>query len=303
MQQLAPSRGPIVWLDMDQEALDNAYDQLIYAPNRDLVLERIRAAGDRTRAALGAPQRIAYGPSEHEQLDLFRAPNAGGGTAGAPIYIYVHGGAWRASNAAANAFIAEPLNAAGAHSVLLDFINVDQAGGDLVAMHRQVSRAIAWTWRNAKSFGGDPDRLYVMGHSSGAHLASCALSTGWREEGLPPTFCKGAFLTSGMYDLEPVRMSKRSAYVKFTDQMEHALSAMRHLDGLVMPVMLAYGTNETPEFQRQTKDFFAALKATRKPVELIVAQGYNHFEIFETAANPYGLLGRAMLRQMGLARR
>ncbi len=298
MQEKAQARGPLVWRDMDQKALDDAYDQLIYAPNRDLVLARIAAASARTRAALGAPQRVAYGPSEHEMLDIYRAPSPPSG--GAPINIFIHGGGWRVGSAAANALVAEPLVSAGAHAVVLDFINVDQAGGDLFPMYRQVSRAIAWVWRNAESFGGDRNRLYVSSHSSGSHLSSCALSQGWREEGLPADFCKGALLISGMYDLEPVRLSKRSAYVKFTDEMEQGLSALRHIDGLTMPLLVAHGTCETPEFQRQACDFFAALKTAGKPAELIVGENYNHFEIFETFANPYGLLGRAVLGQMEL---
>jgi arylformamidase len=68
-----------------------------------------------------------------------------------------------------------------------------------------------------------------------------------------------------------------------------------------VPLVVAYGTCETPEFQRQSRDFFAALKAKGKSAELIVAEGYNHFELFETMANPYGIIGRARLRQMGLA--
>jgi arylformamidase len=302
MQQVVTKRGPLVWRDMDQEALDNAYDQLVYAPNRDLVLGRIAAASERTRAALGAPQRFAYGPTEIEGLDVFPAARrAGGNGKGAPIRIFVHGGAWRAGSAKTNALIADALCGFGAHAVVLDFTNADQTGGDLMPMFRQVSRAIAWVWHNAEKFGGDRDRLYVTSHSSGSHLAGCALSRGWREEGLPADFCKGALLISGMYDLAPVRLSKRSAYVKFTDEMEHALSAMRHLDGLTMPLILAHGTCETPEFIRQTRDFHAALAAAGKPAELIVGDGFNHFEIFETLANPYGLLGRAQLRQMNLS--
>jgi arylformamidase len=65
------------------------------------------------------------------------------------------------------------------------------------------------------------------------------------------------------------------------------------------PLVVAYGTYETPEFQRQGREFHAAVAAAGKPVELIVAQGYNHFEIFETLANPYGVLGRAALKLMG----
>ena len=82
--------------------------------------------------------------------------------------------------------------------------------------------------------------------------------------------------------------------------MEDALSAQRHLDRLNTPVVLAHGTLETPEFQRQSRDFAAAVKAAGKPVQLLVAPGYNHFEILETLANPYGLLGRAALEQIKL---
>jgi arylformamidase len=104
-----------------------------------------------------------------------------------------------------------------------------------------------------------------------------------------------------MYDLKPVRLSKRSKYVTFTDAAEHALSAIRHLEKLATPLILGYGTYETPEFQRQTRDFAAAVEAAGKPVELVVGEAYNHFEMLETLANPYGLLGRAVLKQMGLA--
>ena len=105
---------------------------------------------------------------------------------------------------------------------------------------------------------------------------------------------------SGMYDLKPVRLSKRSNYVKFTDEIEQALSTQRHLDKLNTPIILAHGTLESPEFQRQTRDFAAAVKAAGKPVQLIVAEGYNHFELPETFGNPYGLMGRAALEQMKL---
>jgi arylformamidase len=290
------SKGPVVWRDMDQTELDDAYDQEVYAPNRDLVVARRLAASERARAILGPPQRIAYGPSEYEQLDVFRAP-----VTKAPVNIFIHGGAWRRNKAADYALQAEVLVRAGAHAVIIDFINVDQAGGDLLPMYDQVCRAIAWTWRNAESFGGDRERFYLSAHSSGSHLAGCALTLGWREHGLPQSFCKGALLASGMYELTPVRLSKRSAYVRFTDAMVEKLSSQRHLGGLHTPLIVAHGTRETPEFQRQARDFAAAVKAAGKPIELLVGEGYNHFEMLETLANPYGLLGRAALKQMGLA--
>jgi arylformamidase len=103
-----------------------------------------------------------------------------------------------------------------------------------------------------------------------------------------------------MYDMKPVRISKRSTFVKFTDEMEEAMSTQRHIDQLRAPVAVLYGTNETPEFQRQARDFAAAVKATGKRVELIEALHFNHYEMGESFANPYGPSGRAALALMGL---
>jgi len=295
LAQQQRAKGPRVWLDMDQQELDDAYDQAVYAPNRDQVGKRRIANSDRVRAIIGAPQRVAYGPTEIEKLDIYRtkAPNA-------PVNIFVHGGAWRANKAADYAYLAEPFVKAGAHYVVLDFINVDEAQGNLFPMVEQVRRAVAWVYNNAKSFGGDPNRLYLTSHSSGSHISGSVVTHDWRKENLPVDIIKGAALGSGMYDLKPVRLSKRSKYVKFTDEMEEALSAQRHIDLLYTPLILAYGTYETPEFQRQSRDFYAAVKAKGKPIELIVAEGYNHFEMLETLGNPYGHLGRAVFAQMRL---
>ena len=289
-------KGPIVWLNMDQQELDDAYDQIVYAPNRDQVGKRRLANSAAALARLGKPLRFAYGPTPIEGLDVYRSPKPN-----APIAIFVHGGAWR--NGAASEFtcLAEPFVHAGAHFVVLDFTNVDDAKGSLFPMVEQVRRAVGWVYRNAaEKFGGDPNRLHLISHSSGSHLAGCTVTHDWARDALPLDILKGATLSSGMYDLKPVRLSKRSKYVAFTDEMEQKLSAMRHLDKLNTPLILTYGTYETPEFQRQSRDFAAAVKAAGKPVELLVGEGYNHFEMLETLANPYGLLGRAVLTQMGL---
>jgi arylformamidase len=288
-------KGPLVWLDMDQKALDDAYDQLVYAPNRDQVHKRNMFNSDRVRARLGAPKRLAYGSAPMEQLDLFATskPNA-------PINVFIHGGAWRKRSVKDYAFLAEVIVRAGGHWVGLDFDGVEGTNGDLLPMADQVRRGVAWVYHNAKSFGGDPNRIYVSGQSSGAHLAGNVVTTDWKDYGVPADIVKGALLCSGMYDLKPVRLSKRSEYVAFTDEAEEKLSSQRHLDRLNCPVIVAYGTFETPEFQRQNREFAAAVKAAGKPVTLLVAEGYNHFEIAEAIGNPLSLLGSAVLEQMKL---
>ena len=290
-------KGPLVWLDMDQQDLDDAYDQLVYAPNRDHILKRCVRNSELARERLGAPKRFAYGPTAIEALDVFTTR-----VANAPVSVYVHGGAWRTGLALNYAYAAEMFVNAGAHHVVLDFNNVLETGGDLMVMAEQVRRAVAWVYRNAKSFGGDPERLHVCGHSSGGHLTGVLLTTDWQKDfGLPPSLIKGGVCGSGMFDLKPVRLSKRSSYVKFTDEIEEKLSSQRHIDRLVEPVAVVYGTLETPEFQRQSRDFAAAVAAAGKPVTLAVMEGYNHFEVMEQLGNPYSLFGRAVLAQMGLS--
>jgi arylformamidase len=289
----APAKGPRVWLDMDQQELDDAYDQMKYAANAQQLAGRRAAESAQMRARLGEPKRIPYGPSAIETLDLYATdrPNA-------PIAIFIHGGAWRARRAVEFASPAELFVRAGVHFVMPDFSGVEDHVGDLGVVADQVQRAIGFVAKNAASLGGNPDRIYLFGHSSGAHLAGVMATTDWAAFGHRADIFKGVLLASGMFELTPVRLSKRSNYVAFTDANVERLSAQRHIDRLRAPLILAYGTFETPEFQRQTREFHAAVKAVGKPVELIVADGYNHFEVFETLANPYGVLGRAALKLM-----
>lgn len=293
---VAPLRekGPSVWLDMDQAELDDAYNQIKYAPNMQQIIARYGSASAAARARIGEPKVHAYGEGAAEKLDLFTAK-----ASNAPVHVFVHGGAWRGGAARLYSFLSEMFLEAGVHWIGLDFITVDDAKGSLTEMSTQVKKALAWVHANAGSFGGDPDRIFVSGHSSGAHLAAVALATDWRSEfGLTKTPVKGAVLCSGIYDMKPVRLSSRSKYVRFDDAMEEAESAARHIARLNVPLVLAYGTQETPEFQRQTLDFTARLKEAGKPATLLRGENYNHFEIIETLGNPHGLLGRAALQQI-----
>lgn len=287
--------GPHVWRDYDQEELDAAYNQKFYQPHTEAVNSRLSSLSFDLRLRRGYPERVAYGGGPDEAMDIYKAPQAGG-----PVFVFIHGGIWLYLDASSAGFAAEMLLDRGAHFVALDFAPVNELDGDLGRMADQVRRGIAWVVKNAESFGGDPSRVYIGGHSSGGHLAAVALTTDWTEFELPADAVKGGLLMSGIYDLEPVRLSWRSSFITFTDAMEDAMSPQRHLNRINVPCVVSYGTLETPEFQRQAQDFAAALEAAGKPVQLVAGRDYFHQDMWETLGNPYGPNGRAALAMMGL---
>ena len=162
-------------------------------------------------------------------------------------------------------------------------------------MAEQIRRAVGWIYHNAAQLGVDPGQIYLGGHSSGGHLCGVALVTDWAARGLPDNIVKAGLCMSGLYEMLPVRLSKRSAYLKFTPESEAAMSAIRQLDRLRVPVTVTYGGDETPEFQRQSREFAKASNAT-----LIAVPDHNHFEMALTLGDPYGANGRAALGMMGL---
>ena len=138
-EPLPHQQGPLVYMNYDQVELDAAYENSVYEPNIRQISQRLASMADATRARRGEPQRVAYGPTEIEQLDIYKTR-----AAGAPIFVFIHGGTWRTGSSRRSAFPAELFVDHGAHYVALDFINVLDAGGDLRVMADQVRRGIAW---------------------------------------------------------------------------------------------------------------------------------------------------------------
>jgi arylformamidase len=272
-----------VFLDYTQEQLDRAYDQLVWAPHRDAIQAEIRKDCEAVRQKM-PPRTERYGRSERQVLDVFALPNA----SRAPVLVYLHGGAWLRGSHLDVCYPAPALTARGAALVVPEFDNV--ATVPLPAMIQQCREAVDWTVRNAASFGGDPDRVYLAGHSSGAHLASCVLL------GDPPI--KGALLISGMYDLHAPLLSARSNYVKVTPEELDAASAMRHLGRIRCPAAVAWSVGDSPEFRRQAKVFAAALEGMGRLVSRTEVFSANHFEEPRQLADPDSALGRVLFSLM-----
>jgi arylformamidase len=259
-----------VFLDYDQAALDAQYDQRAWAPDMDEVIARYASASDAVRARIGEPVTHAYGGTAAEQLDVYGAGRK-------QVFVFVHGGAWRRESRRASAFAAETMLRAGAAYVPLGFAALPAV--TLAGMVQQVCSGIDWVKRH---IGG---RVVLCGHSSGAHLAACALT---RVDGIAK-----ALLVSGLYDLLPVRLSARNSYVKLDRALEEELSPIRHRERIRCPVTVAWAQKDSAEFARQSAAFAAALRAPT-----LEGEALDHFRMAETLADPASPLGRAALAML-----
>lgn len=287
------------WRSLTQKQLDDAYTQEVYAPNKKLVLQRMASDSARTRSRMAEPIHCNYGSSVYEKLDWYQSESRPKESNNRPVFVFLHGGAWKAGAAKDYAFIAENFVKNGIDCVIPDFINTLQTAGSLGPMVEQVLGSILWVYQNADNFGVDRKRIYLCGHSSGAHLAGVAVTTNWFSWcGIEENIINAALLVSGIYDLEPVRASVRSEYLQITDKELQEYSPINNLHNLGSPLLIAYGSEETPEFIRQAQEFNKSVEIIKGNTGLLVAKNYNHFEIIETLSNPYGLLGSAALSQI-----
>lgn len=284
-----------VFLHYTQEELNRNFDQRGWVGNAEEVIARYAARSAATRARLAHRANLPYGPAADEVVDVFTASQAP-----APVQIFVHGGAWKNFTKDDYLFPAEAFVPAGIHTVVVNFDNLPRVR--LSDMVDKVRRAIAWVYRHAESFGGDPARVFLSAQSSGAHLSACALGSDWKAQGLPADIVKAATLVSGPYFLEPVLLSARSSYVKLSKAEERELSPGLHAGRIACPIIVAYAEGDTDEFRRQSREFAAALDKAGRLQKLIELPGVNHFELMERFGEPEHALVRAILEQMDIRR-
>ena len=212
-----------VFLHYTKAELDRNFDQRGWIANAEAIIARHIERSRRTRDNLTFVPNLRYGDHPDEVLDYFPATRNG-----APIQVFVHGGAWKNFGKNDYSFPAEGFVPAGFNTVILNFSKLPSVR--LPVMVDQVRRGVAWVYKNARRYGGDPKRLYMSAHSSGAHLTANTLLTDWSTLDCPPDTVKAAACVSGPYDLEPVMLSARSSYVTLDKADVLALSVTRHVD-------------------------------------------------------------------------
>jgi len=270
----------IVWGNYTKEELDRQYDQSTLVPNTGELMEMNARDSAQIRNDLECIQNVSYGPTVMERLDIF--PVA---TKGAPVVIYHHGGAWARSDKDQCSYIAPGLVAGGANVLVLDFALAPKVSLDEIV--RQNRAAIAWAWHNADEYGWDRNNIHCLGHSSGGHICGMMLVTDWEGDyGLSMDIIKSAAACSGMYELEPVRLSHRNTYLDLTETSAARNSSIRHIPENDIPLTMAWGTGELDEFQRQSREFAEAWAAAGHTVDTFILDGMHHFEVGRAIVQP-----------------
>lgn len=282
-----------VWLSYTQADLNNQYNQRFLVPNADEYHQRNFEDSAKTRARLACRLDVSYGPSPDQRLDIFPVAKKG-----APVVVHIHGGAWTRSSKDHVSFMAETFVPANINFVAVEFGLCPKVTLDELVRHNRA--AIQWVYRNARDFGADPDRLYVSGQSSGGHIAGMMVVTDWaRDWGLPANVIKAALAGSGMYDLEPVRLSSRNEYLKLDVAAARRNSSILQIPANGCPLVVCYGEREQKEFRRQSIEFAAAWRAKGLVCKEFDLPGLNHFDVGEAYGDSKALFIKAFLEMIG----
>jgi len=272
--------GTRLYLDYDQAALDAQYNLRAAVPEHADYFRRWAEASAAARERLDGHLDLAYGDHPKQTLDYFPAADNA-----APILAFIHGGYWQSLDKSDFSFPAPAWLERGVSFASLNYPLAPEAG--IPEILESCRAAVLWLWHNAYALGADRGRIFLAGHSAGGHLATMLLATDWTSFGaLPPDLVKGACSVSGVYDLEPIRLSYQNPILKLDAGTARAMSPFHARPPQDRPILLAVGGAETPEFLRQQEAFAQAWSAAGAQVDRLVLDRLNHYAAVNCLADP-----------------
>jgi arylformamidase len=280
----------------DPDFLSREYNNRALVPDHPQYFARWAEGSARARATMTCYLDRDYGAAPGEMLDIFPARKGDGS-----VLMFIHGGYWRSLDKRDFAYLAPAWVDAGVSLVLVNYDLCPQITVDEIV--RQMLRASAWLYRHAEEYGMDEDRLFVSGHSAGAHLTAMMMAALWPvyDAQLPKDLFKGGLAVSGIYDLRPlVQIDFLNADLRLDEDSALKVSPAFLPPATRAPVYTCVGGAESSEFKRQN-----ALLAQRWRSAVsgdIAMPGHNHFSVIDELANPASALFAGAKRMMKLDR-
>ncbi|QDL94022.1 alpha/beta hydrolase (plasmid) [Paroceanicella profunda] len=292
MTDLAAEAGwPRATLDVDYNARAS-----VELAQFEAALAAYRAGSERARALPGTRLNLVYDTRSGQALDLYGATSGG---APRPLFVFIHGGYWRALSKEDSAFMAPMLARHGIATAAVDYRLAPEAS--LTEIVREVRAAIAWLWHEAEALGIDRNRIYVGGSSAGGHLTGCVMASGWQEAfGLPDAPLAGALPVSGLFHLGPIAASFVQEWIALDAAGVSALSPLETISPASgCPAVVAWAAGEPAGFSRQSRAYAAGWQAAGHPTTLLEVPGRHHFDVILELAEEESPLGRALLGLVG----
>lgn len=286
-----------IFRDYTQAELDSQYDNRGHVPDHEEIYAARAKGAEAVLATFDTRLDVAFGPGPEETLDIYLPENPG---ANLPINVFLHGGYWFSRHKDDFRFMAKGLAARGGILVIVNYALIPSV--NMTELVRQCRAAVAWTFENAATFGGDAGRIHVSGHSAGGHLTAMMMTTDWTAFGdtLPADLVKSGSAISGIYDLEPIRLGFMQETLGFTTEDVAAFSPIGLTPATKAPLIVSVGGSETDEFIRQSEEFVPVWKQAGINCSLMVVPGMNHFTILGEMAEADGALTNATAEMMGL---
>ncbi|MGV6876181.1 alpha/beta hydrolase [Pseudochelatococcus sp. B33] len=283
----------LLYRGLDKATLDREYNARESVPSFDAEYARYVAGSERVKREVPHLADIVYDPVSGETLDFYPAhPDA-------PVFLWIHGGYWRATSKDDNAFV---VPGPRAHGMAVAVVNYTLAPAvKLDEIVRQVRSALAFLHASRERFSIAPGPVAIGGSSAGGHLVGMLLAGGWHWDfGVPEDVIGTALALSGLHDIEPLRHTHIDAWLGLDDGAIARNSPIRHIPQRSAARLLAsVGGLETAEFRRQTADYYAAWTAAGHEGELIDMPRHNHFDIALSLGEPDGVLARAVAASAG----
>jgi len=277
----------MLYRGMDRAALDDAYNNAaaVGQARRDEYVAGWVARSDALRRARAGRLDLRYGDGPRQRLDVFPC-----GVLGAPTLVYLHGGYWQMNEKEPYAFVGEGLLPAGINLALVEYTLAPAVRLDAIVS--EVRAAVDWVIEHARELGGDPRRVFVAGHSAGGHLTAMAMTD---------ARVAGGIAISGIYDLEPIRLSYLNDKLGLDVSEAERNSPIRHLPTRATPLVVAVGLAELPELIRQSAEYAAAWQQHGLPGRYLPLGGHDHFSVLEEIARPGGAI-LAALKELASSR-